>query len=147
MILRIFLSLVFVVAGFLKLRDPLAFADGISSFQLIPGWLVNPLAMSVPLFEIFTGMGFLARSTRGAAALAACGLSTGFVVFHLSALVRGIDVSCACFGKWELLSLPVWLGSLRAILLLVACVWACRVSPDSPTPSLKMVEESSPHAD
>lgn len=128
MILRIFVSLVFLAAGFLKLRDPLAFADGISGFQIFPDWMINPLAMIVPFFEILTGLGLLSRRTLGAAALAACGLSSCFVVIYLSALARGIEVTCACFGKWEVLQVPTWLGSIRAILLLAACVWIYRAS-------------------
>ena len=126
MILRIFISLVFLAAGFLKLRDPLAFADGISGFQILPEWMINPLAMIVPFFEILTGIGLLSRRARGAAALAASGLSACFVVFYLSALARGIEVTCACFGKWELLQVPTWLGSVRAVLLLAACAWIYR---------------------
>lgn len=123
MILRIFVSLVFLAAGLLKLRDPLAFADGISGFQILPDWMINPLAMIVPFFEILTGIGLLNRRFLGSAALAAGGLSACFVVFYLSALARGIEVTCACFGKWEVLQVPTWLGSIRAILLLAASVW------------------------
>ena len=128
MILRIFISLVFLAAGILKLRDPLAFADGISGFQIFPDWMINPLAMSVPFFEILTGVGLLSRRTLGAAALAASGLSACFIFFYLSALARGIEVACACFGNWEILQVPTWLGSVRAILLLAACAWIYRSS-------------------
>ena len=123
MIIRIIVSLVFLAAGLLKLRDPLAFADGISGFQILPDWMINPLALIVPFFEILTGIGLLSRRFLGSASVAAGGLSACFVVFYLSALARGIEVTCACFGKWEVLQVPTWLGSIRAILLLAASAW------------------------
>jgi len=139
MILRILISLVFLVAGVLKLRDPLAFSDGIAAFQTFPSWLINPLAMSVPYFEILTGIGILIPRTRSAGALAACGLSFCFVVLFASALARGIDVTCACFGKWEILQVSTRMGFARAVVLLAACCWsyknACPCPDRTTTPA------------
>ena len=123
MIPRILLSLVFLVAGALKLRDPLAFADGIAAFHFFPAWAINPLAMSVPYFEILTGIGILIRPTRSAGALAACGLSLCFVVLFAFALARGLEVTCACFGNWEILQASTRVGFVRALALLGLSVW------------------------
>jgi len=125
MIPRFLISAVFLVAGLLKIRDPLAFADGIAAFHFFPVWMINPLALSVPFFEVLTGLGILASRTRRPAALAACGLSLGFVVLFASATVRGLEVTCACFGKWELLQVSTREGFVRAIILLALCLWIC----------------------
>ena len=45
MIPRILVSLVFIVAGGLKLHDPLAFADGIAAFRVFPNWSINVHAL------------------------------------------------------------------------------------------------------
>jgi len=123
MIQRIFVSSVFLVAGLLKLWDPLAFADGIAAFHVFPAWSINVLAMGIPYFEILTGIGILSGRTRSAAALAACGLSVCFVLLYASALARGIDVKCACFGKWEILQASTRVGFVRAIALLGLSAW------------------------
>jgi uncharacterized membrane protein YphA (DoxX/SURF4 family) len=123
MIPRLLVSLVFLVAGTLKLRDPLAFADGMAAFQIFPGWAINVLAVGIPYFEIFTGIGILCGRTRSAGALAACGLSVCFVVLYASALARGLDVKCACFGKWEILQASTRVGFVRALILLGLSVW------------------------
>ena len=123
MIARILLSLVFLVAGVLKLRDPLAFADGIAAFHIFPAWAINPLAMGIPIFEILTGIGILGRRTRRAGAMAACGLSVCFVILFASALARGLDVTCACFGKWEILQASTQVGFVRAVALLGLSGW------------------------
>jgi len=134
MILRIFVSLVFLAAGLLKLQDPLAFADGIAAFRIFPDWSINPLALTVPFFEILTGLGLLNRRTLSAASLAASALSACFVVIYVLALVRGIEAACSCFGKWEALQVPTWLGSVRAVLLLAACGWIHRTAGKSHGP-------------
>lgn len=123
MILRVFVSLVFVVAGLLKLREPMAFADGIAAFHVFPNWSINVLAMVIPYFEILAGIGILNGRTRRAGALAACGLSFCFVVLFASALARGLDVTCACFGKWEILQASTRVGLVRAIALLGLSAW------------------------
>ena len=123
MIPRILVSLVFIVAGVLKLRDPLTFADGIAAFHVFPTWSINPLAMSIPYFEILTGIGIFGGRTRSAAALAACGLSVCFVVLFASALARGLDVTCSCFGKWEILQASTRVGFVRAVALLGLSAW------------------------
>lgn len=123
MIPRILVALVFLVAGLLKLRDPLAFADGIAGFHAFPVWAINPLAMCAPWFEILTGTGILVGRTRSAGALAACGLSVCFVALYASALARGLDVQCACFGKWDLLQASTRVGFVRALALLGFSAW------------------------
>ena len=133
MILRILVSLIFIVAGLLKLRDPLAFADGIAAFHVFPNLAINPLAMSLPYFEIFTGIGILRRGTRRAGALAACGLSVCFVVLFALALARGLDVTCACFGRWEILQASTRVGLVRAMVLLGLSTWIYVKSSARPT--------------
>lgn len=123
MILRILVSLVFVVAGVLKLRDPIAFSDGIAAFLVFPNGSINALAMVIPWFEIFTGIGILIGRTRSAGALAACGLSACFAVLYASALARGLDVTCGCFGKWEILQVSTRAGFVRAAVLLGFSAW------------------------
>ena len=123
MIPRILVSFVFIVAGLLKLWDPLGFADGIAAFHVFPNWSINVLATGIPYFEILTGLGILIVRTRSAAAMAACGLSVCFVVLYVSALARGLDVTCACFGKWKILQASTRVGFVRALVLLAASAW------------------------
>ena len=123
MIPRLLAASVFLVAGLLKLLAPMAFADGIAGFHAFPVWAINPLAMCVPWFEILTGTGILIGRTRRAGGLAACGLSVCFVVLYASALARGLDVQCACFGKWDLLQASTRVGLVRALILLGLSAW------------------------
>lgn len=124
--MRFIVAAVFLAAGVLKLADPVTVADGIAAFHFFPVWMINPLALGMPFFEIFVGVGILAPRTRRAGALAACCLSFCFLALYASALARGLEVLCACFGKWEILQLGTKAGALRAALLFAATLWICR---------------------
>ena len=128
MILRALIAGIFLIAGLTKLDDPQAFADGIASFHFFPDGMINPLAICVPYFEIFTGLGLLSTRWRGAGALAACCLSFCFVLLYASAVSRGLEVSCSCFGKSQILQASTRAGFLRAAVLLLGSAWIYKAS-------------------
>src|ERR1041384_537706 len=54
--LRVILGAIFVYAGYLKLRDPWAlFAMGIDSYHILPFRFVEPVARTLPAFEVIVG--------------------------------------------------------------------------------------------
>jgi uncharacterized membrane protein YphA (DoxX/SURF4 family) len=119
--LRLGLGGLFVFAGASKLGDPAGFAIEISNYQLLPA-LAPYLAIALPPVEILAGL-LLAAAPRGwrrPAALTLAGLVVLFTVAVSSALARGIDISCGCFGGG---SAPVSLWTLaRNVGLLAAAV-------------------------
>jgi uncharacterized membrane protein YphA (DoxX/SURF4 family) len=98
--LRLGLGGLFVVSGALKLRDPNAFATDIANYQLFPQHAAL-LAAMLPVAEIFAGAALIATpaSWRRAAAAAIALMMVVFTVAAVSALARGIDISCGCFGS------------------------------------------------
>lgn len=126
MIARLALAAVLLIAGILKVLDPAGFADGLVSFQLVPSPLIVPLALGVPLFEILTGAALLGGRFRSAGALAATGLAAAFTVFYATAWLRGLDVSCSCFGSIQFLQVTPSGGLLRAVVLLALSAWVTR---------------------
>lgn len=123
MIARILLALVFVSAGVLKLPDPLGVADGMAAFRILPVWAITPLALGIPVFEIVVGISLLTKRFSRAGALAATGLSLVFVVLYASALARGLDVRCSCFGALEFFRVSTGAGLVRALVLLGLSTW------------------------
>lgn len=124
--MRVFLAMVFLIAGLLKLADPPAFADGIASFQFLPfGW-INFTAMGMPVLEIVVGMLLFSSRYRRQGCLLAVGLSVGFLAFYLWALAHGIEVNCGCFGAWEFLSATTMSGMVRAAALLAVSLIVCQ---------------------
>jgi putative oxidoreductase len=97
--LRIALGALFVVTGVLKLGDPTAFAVEIHNYQLFPG-LAPVLAATLPAVELVVGAAILVgpRAWVRAGALASAALMVVFTAAVGSAVLRGINISCGCFG-------------------------------------------------
>ena len=123
MIARLLLAAVFLLAGALKFPDPLGFADGMARFELVPVWMISPLALSIPIFEILTGAALLSARFRSAGALAASGLSLAFVLLYAWAWAWGLDVQCSCFGSLEIFKVSSGAGLLRGLVLLLLSTW------------------------
>lgn len=89
---------VFIYAGSLKVFDPVQFASDIDNYKILP-WAVSvALAFYLPWLEILCALGLLFRFLyRGALSI----LSVSIVVFTLATIaakVRGLDITCGCFG-------------------------------------------------
>jgi putative oxidoreductase len=97
--LRLGLGGLFVVTGVLKLRDPAAFATAIANYQLLPQFAAL-LAATLPAVEVVTGLALIAAPAmwRRAAAVAIVLMMVVFTIAAFTALARGIDISCGCFG-------------------------------------------------
>jgi uncharacterized membrane protein YphA (DoxX/SURF4 family) len=129
--LRLGLGALFLVAGALKLRDPYAFALEIANYQLLPG-LAPWLAATLPAVELVIGLALVAgpRPWARAGALAATLLLVLFTVAVASAVARGVNISCGCFGGD---SGPVtWLTVLRDVALVAAALWVYARPEDAP---------------
>ena len=81
-----------------SLANPAEFASDIDNFKILPWPVSVALAFYLPWLEIFCGLGLLFRLLyHGALAL----LITLMVVFTLAitaAKLRGLDITCGCFG-------------------------------------------------
>lgn len=118
---RIALGLIFVYASYYKIVRPDQFAESMGNYRILPYYLVNLFAISLPYVEALFGLFLIFQWATPAAAL---GLDVLMVVF-LSALIsahfRGIDTGCGCFSATaEPISL---VQILRDILFLVMGVY------------------------
>jgi hypothetical protein len=97
-ILDFVLAGIFIYAGALKAIDPVQFASDIDNYKLLPWPLSVAIAFYLPWLEIFCALGLVFRFLyRGALSI----LSASIVVFTLgiiTAKVRGLDITCGCFG-------------------------------------------------
>jgi uncharacterized membrane protein YphA (DoxX/SURF4 family) len=107
----------FADLGNLSLANPAEFAHDINNFRLLPWTLSVALAFFLPWLEILCGLGLIFRFLyRGALSI----LTVLIVVFTLATIaakVRGLDITCGCFGHatqhW---SLPAHLATNFVIL-------------------------------
>ena len=100
LVIRVALGLVFVWAGGIKLMDPRAFARVLSGYEMIPGELLAPVAIGLPLIELLAGLGlvFNVRGGLGGVAvmLAMFLLALGFGIY------QDLDIDCGCFSAEEI---------------------------------------------
>ena len=96
--LRLIVGTAFVVAAALKIADPAKFAMDVSHYRLVPPAMLNLVAILVPWIEFTTGALVLAGIWLRAAALVVTNLTAMFFGIIVSALARGLNNECGCFG-------------------------------------------------
>jgi putative oxidoreductase len=99
---RWYLAAVFIYASLHKIAHPGAFALDVASYEILPLWLVNITAITMPWVEIAAGALLLLGLRARAAALVCTGLMVIFMIALASALARGLDLSCGCFASQSL---------------------------------------------
>ena len=98
-LIRIALGVTFVSAGILKILDPAAFASAVANYRLLPHELINIFAILLPWVELVAGLGVLSGIWLRPAALILAFMTGIFVLAVTSALARGLNIECGCFGK------------------------------------------------
>ncbi len=95
---RLLLGGIFLYAGAVKSQDPWGFAQAIYNYRILPGPLINPVALILPWVEMVVGGALILGVWMPGASLLACGLLASFVCVLLVNLAKGIDVDCGCFS-------------------------------------------------
>ena len=126
---RILLRGIFLWASITKVPDMAAFAESVANYRIVPPALVPAVAAAVVGVEIAAGVALLLNVWARAAALVLSALLAVFTGGLASALARGIDLSCGCFGG----NAPAtWWTVLRDVVLLGLAVAVAISSPPSP---------------
>lgn len=92
------LAAFFVVAGISKIADPPGFAHEIHNYKMVPGALVNAMALILPWIEVVTGVALFLGIARRTAAKVLGILLLVFIAALGVNLARGHPVDCGCFG-------------------------------------------------
>lgn len=121
-------GVIFAWAGLAKLANLPAFAQQVHNFRLVPVAAENLVAMVIPWIELITALALLLGVRPRAGAVVATSLLAVMTLAVASAVARGLDFECGCFGTADgsrvgfaklgqnLAMLAVaWLGTRRAI--------------------------------
>ncbi len=114
-------GLIFLLSGALKVKDPGLFLMNIRGFHLVPDPYAAWLALALPWLEIFCGLAVLTGWLRKGGLLLLNVCITVFIIAMSTAMARGMDVECGCFGSGMKTTLQVEMA-LDVILLAVGCV-------------------------
>ena len=94
---QIALGLFFVVAALPKIADPPGFAHMVYNYKMVPGPLVNAMALVLPWAELLMGVALIAGIWRKTAAALVGVLLVVFIVAISFNLLRGNAIDCGCF--------------------------------------------------
>jgi hypothetical protein len=95
---KLVVSVVFIYAGITKALTPVRFATDISNYHLLPWTGGAILAFYLPWLEIVSAIAVWFRHLSAGASFLLLAMVAVFIVASLAARLRGIDVSCGCFG-------------------------------------------------
>ncbi len=118
-ICRYALALVFLWAAVEKGKDPYAFAASIYAYRVVPPGVATVMAIAMPAVEILAALALMTGFLWRGSALVLGGLLLAFSVALFQAILRGIDISCGCFGK-DSSPVSFWLIARNALLVLAA---------------------------
>jgi putative oxidoreductase len=114
------IAIIFIYAGAIKVLDPVQFANDIDNYKILPWTIGVGLAFYLPWLEIFCGLALIFRLLYRGALSILTALVAIFIVATIAAKVRGLDITCGCFGhasqNWN------FPAHLALDLVLLACV-------------------------
>jgi len=121
---------VFIYAGAIKALDPVQFASDIDNYKIFPWPISVALAFYLPCLEIFCGFALVGRLLYRGALSILMALVLMFTLVTIAAKVRGLDITCGCFGhasqNW---SFPSHLATNLGILAALVVLWVSNRSP------------------
>jgi len=89
---------IFVYADVVKVLDPVQFANDIDNYKTLPWFVSVRLAVYLPWLEIFCGLALIFRFLyRGGLSILTV-LIAVFIGVTIAAKMRGLDITCGCFG-------------------------------------------------
>jgi hypothetical protein len=130
---------IFIYAGAIKVLDPIQFAIDIDNYKILPWTISVGLAFYLPWLEIFCGLALILRRLYLGGLSILTGLVAVFLFATIAAKVRGLDITCGCFGhasqNWNFpthlaLDLAI-LGALLVLSLRVVSRIGCKMPSNS----------------
>jgi uncharacterized membrane protein YphA (DoxX/SURF4 family) len=111
LVFRLILGVTFFYASLDKIAHPEQFAKIVYNYKILPGFLINVFAVSLPWVEFLAGLFLILGIFTESASFLISSLLVIFVVaISLNVFIRGVNLNCGCFstnpaGKKEGISL------------------------------------------
>ncbi len=97
MIFRVILGTVFIYASIYKILDPAGFAQSIWYYHMVPGNLINLMALIMPWVELLAGVALVVGVGYRGSLLLITLMTVVFVAALISAVARNLSIDCGCF--------------------------------------------------
>ena len=89
---------IFIYAGVIKAMDPVGFANDIDNYKILPWTIGVRLAFYLPWLEILCGLAVILGLLYRGGLLILTALVSIFIAASVISKVRGLDITCGCFG-------------------------------------------------
>ena len=119
-------GLIFALSGLAKIGDLGTFALQVHNFRLMPVAFENLTAMTLPWVEVVVALALILGIRARAGALLSSGMLAVFTLAVISAVARGLDFECGCFGTADASSVGVQKVLTNLGMLAVALVASLR---------------------
>lgn len=120
LVLRIYIGGIFIFASMYKINYGAEFAETIATYQIVPYWSVNILAITLPWLELICGIMLVAGFRAKSATVMIAVMLVFFTLGVLVNLLRDSPISCGCFSSSDD---PIsWMTVIRDLTWLAFCV-------------------------
>jgi len=92
------LGISLVVAAIPHLENPYYFLGSVYAYQMVSPWIGQFVVMILPVLQLILAVCLIGRFFIDAANFLTLGCFLVFATVQTSAAVRGLDISCGCFG-------------------------------------------------
>ena len=121
---RLGLGVLFIYSSLAKISDPDEFANAVEHYEMLPDFAIGLFSLTMPMLELLVGLSMLFTKWLRESALLMTGMLAMFIAALIQALVRGLEISCGCFGvpsrggREEIV-----IALIRDLVLIVPAVW------------------------
>jgi uncharacterized membrane protein YphA (DoxX/SURF4 family) len=123
-LLRIYIGGIFIYASIHKIINPGSFGLDIATYDILPLYLINIVAIILPYLEIVSGILIIIGPFQKEASILITGMMTVFLIALIIAIYKGIDASCGCFASQSVEEDPIsYKTVIRDILWLLIALY------------------------
>ncbi len=95
----IVLGLIFIYSAVPKILEVEYFARAVRNYRILPVWSHNIVALWMPWMELIAGFCLVFKVWERGGATLILGMMVIFLIAVISAVLRGLDIDCGCFGR------------------------------------------------
>ncbi len=113
-------------SALIHIANPYYFLNTVYQYRIGPAWLGYLVAAFLPFLQLFIGVALLGRLFGWIPKLFAACVFYLFAGIQIVSVLRGLDISCGCFGAsdvsigWGTILLPLCLGFLTTLHLYIS---------------------------
>lgn len=101
MAIRLTVGIIFIAASYYKIVQPVDFAKSIWFYHMVPGSIINLMALILPWLELLCGLGLILGVFYRGSVVWINVMMVIFIIALTSAYFRGISIDCGCFKAAE----------------------------------------------